>query len=120
MEILSGYDWPGNVRQLVNTARRLTVTAPGRVITVQDLPTDLGAARPGGDSDWTAGLAHWAERELGRGDGLPLVAAALPEFEKTLINIALRRANGHRQDAAKILGWGRNTLTRKIRALNLD
>ena len=45
---------------------------------------------------------------------------ALPEFEKTLIRVALKRAGGHRQRAAKLLGWGRNTLTRKIKSLDLD
>ncbi|MCG8371785.1 MAG: nitrogen regulation protein NR(I), partial [Proteobacteria bacterium] len=50
----------------------------------------------------------------------PLLDAALPEFEKTLIELALARTNGHRQEAARLLGWGRNTLTRKIKALHLD
>ncbi len=122
MEILQGYDWPGNVRQLVNATRRLTVTAPGGVIHPQDLPEDLGgrAAGKGAQQEWTESLAYWAQSELGSSDSSPLVEAALPEFERTLIRIALNRAKGHRQDAAKLLGWGRNTLTRKIRSLNLD
>lgn len=120
MEILASYDWPGNVRQLVNTARRLTVTAPGGVITPLDLPEDLESSGAGRQGAWTDSLAHWAEQQLGTGEQAPLVAAALPEFERTLIRIALRRANGHRQEAAKLLGWGRNTLTRKIRLLNLE
>ena len=45
---------------------------------------------------------------------------ALPEFEKTLIRIAMSQTNGHRQEAARLLGWGRNTLTRKMKALHLD
>lgn len=120
MDILAGYDWPGNVRQLVNTARRLTVTAPGGVITPLDLPEDLESSNAGRQESWTDSLAQWAEQELSVGTQAPLVNAALPEFERTLIQIALRRANGHRQDAAKLLGWGRNTLTRKIRTLNLE
>ena len=121
MDMLSSYDWPGNVRQLVNAARRLTVTAPGSVITADDIPEDLGgtAGAKGAQAEWTQSLAYWAEKELIQ-DGTPLVEAALPEFEKTLIKIALNRAKGHRQEAAKLLGWGRNTLTRKIRSLNLD
>ena len=51
---------------------------------------------------------------------VPLVDAALPAFEKTLIRIALNKAKGHRQEAARLLGWGRNTLTRKIKSLHLD
>ncbi len=121
MDMLQSYDWPGNVRQLVNATRRLTVTAPGGVITADDIPEDLGgtAGAKGAQEEWTQSLAYWAEKELIH-EGTPLVDTALPEFEKTLIKIALNRAKGHRQEAAKLLGWGRNTLTRKIRSLNLD
>lgn len=121
MDMLQSYDWPGNVRQLVNATRRLTVTAPGGVITAADIPEDLGGIHGarGAQEEWTQSLAYWAEKELIH-DGTPLVETALPEFEKTLIKIALNRAKGHRQEAAKILGWGRNTLTRKIRSLNLE
>ena len=122
MELLQSHDWPGNVRQLVNATRRLTVTAPGNVITAVDIPEDLGgsSAGRGAQEEWTQSLAYWAERELAHDERPPLLDAALPEFEKTLIRIALDKAKGHRQEAAKILGWGRNTLTRKIRSLNLD
>ena len=121
MDLLRDYDWPGNVRQLVNASRRLTVTAPGGVITAEDIPADLGgdAAPANASFEWTRGLEAWAERRLRRDDG-PLVDAALPEFEKTLIRIAMARSNGHRQEAARLLGWGRNTLTRKLKSLNLD
>jgi two-component system nitrogen regulation response regulator GlnG len=121
LDMLQGYDWPGNVRQLVNATRRLTVTAPGSVITTEDIPRDLG-----GDSssqraalDWTRGLASWAEQQLKSESG-PLLDSALPEFEKTLIRIAMSQTGGHRQEAAKLLGWGRNTLTRKMKTLRLD
>ncbi len=121
MEILQGYDWPGNVRQLVNATRRMTVTAPGGVIAAIDIPEELGGrAGKGAQQEWTQSLAYWAERELGSSKQSPLIEAALPEFEKTLIRIALDQAQGHRQQAAKLLGWGRNTLTRKIRSLNLE
>jgi two-component system nitrogen regulation response regulator GlnG len=122
MDVLQTYDWPGNVRQLVNAARRLTVTAPGGVITKLDIPQDLGgnSNTVSAQSEWTRSLAHWAEKQLGSDVGGPLLDEALPAFEKTLIRIALARARGHRQEAAKLLGWGRNTLTRKIRSLNMD
>ena len=121
MDILQSYDWPGNVRQLVNATRRMTVTAPGGVIAAIDIPEDLGGrAGKGAQQEWTESLAYWAERELGSDGQSPLIEAALPEFEKTLIRIALDQAKGHRQQAAKLLGWGRNTLTRKIRSLNLE
>ena len=121
MDTLRGFDWPGNVRQLVNAARRLTVTAPGSVISTQDIPTDLGGKESGqrATQDWTRSLAAWAERQLTTGE-TPLLETALPEFEKTLIRIAMTQSGGHRQEAAKLLGWGRNTLTRKMKALHLD
>ncbi len=121
MDILQSYEWPGNVRQLVNVTRRMTVIAPGGVISAIDVPEDLGGlAGKGAQQEWTQGLAYWAEQELGSEQQSPLIEAALPEFEKTLIRIALERAKGHRQQAAKLLGWGRNTLTRKMRSLNLE
>ncbi|MEX2126392.1 MAG: nitrogen regulation protein NR(I) [Woeseia sp.] len=122
LEILESYDWPGNVRQLVNAARRLTVTAPGRVITAADIGADLGgnASTKSALQEWSRGLGHWAEQELAATGGSPLLQAALPEVEKTLIRAALKKARGHRQEAAKLLGCGRNTLTRKMRALDLD
>ena len=124
LELLQSYDWPGNVRQLVNATRRLTVTAAGGVISGPDIPEDLGGgqADPAGaaQNEWTRPLAEWATQQLNHDDGPPLLESALPEFERTLIKIALRQSRGCRQDAAKLLGWGRNTLTRKIRLLDID
>ena len=122
LDVLTAYDWPGNVRQLVNAARRLTVTAPGNVITAIDIPEDLGGQRMSGGAmrEWTDALTHWAEQHLRAETGDGLVDAAGPEFERALIRIALEKSHGHRQRAAKLLGWGRNTLTRKIKSLNVD
>jgi len=121
LEALKAYDWPGNVRQLVNATRRLTVTAPGSEITVNDIPEDLGgqSGNTGNPTDWTQGLTQWAEQQLGSGNQA-LMDKAIPALEKTLIRIALEKSRGHRQRAAKLLGWGRNTLTRKIKTLGLD
>ncbi|MDZ7645281.1 MAG: nitrogen regulation protein NR(I) [Woeseiaceae bacterium] len=117
--VLKSYDWPGNVRQLVNATRRLTVTAPGNVITAEDLPEDLGGQAAGGPA-WTDALGHWAEERLKSEAATPLLEQALPAFEATLIRAALAHSGGHRQEAARLLGWGRNTLTRKIKSLDLD
>lgn len=121
LDALQAFSWPGNVRQLVNATRRLTVTAPGTVITAEDIPGDLGGSESPkrATREWTRVLASWAERQLHNSD-TPLLDAALPEFEKTLIEIAMSQTNGHRQEAAKLLGWGRNTLARKMKALHLD
>jgi two-component system nitrogen regulation response regulator GlnG len=115
-----GYDWPGNVRELVNLCRRMTVTAAGREIVVQDLPAELGAPRSREANDWTAGLEQWAEHRIAQDPSSPLLDEAMPAFERTLIRIALKRARGKRLEAAKLLGWGRNTLTRKIKELGIE
>ena len=118
---LSNFEWQGNVRQLVNACRRLTATAPGREIKVEDIPADLGGV-PGAaklQDEWTRQLTQWAEKRLAAGE-TPLLDDALPEFERTLIRAALRQAQGGRQEAARLLGWGRNTLTRKLKELTMD
>jgi two-component system nitrogen regulation response regulator GlnG len=118
---LSNFEWPGNVRQLVNACRRLTVTAPGREIKAEDIPPDLGGV-PGPaklQDEWTRQLTSWAEKRLSAGE-TPLLDDAMPEFERTLIRAALRKAEGGRQEAARLLGWGRNTLTRKLKELAMD
>ncbi|MBT8085479.1 MAG: nitrogen regulation protein NR(I) [Woeseia sp.] len=119
LEALTRYDWPGNVRQLVNTARRLTVAAPGNVISTDDLPQELGG-QTSGEPEWLPMLGAWAERRLTTDAKAPLLEEALPAFEKILIRTALAHCGGHRQRAAQLLGWGRNTLTRKIRTLQMD
>jgi two-component system nitrogen regulation response regulator GlnG len=118
---LVAYDWPGNVRQLVNTCRRLTVSAPGREIKLADIPTDLGGSTTATSlqEEWSRQLTSWADKRLAEG-GSPLLEDALPEFERTLIRCALRKTEGGRQEAAKLLGWGRNTLTRKLKELDMD
>ena len=118
---LVSYDWPGNVRQLVNACRRLTVTAPGREIKVADIPLDLGGSTNAAtlQEEWSRQLTAWAEKRLAVG-GAPLLDDAMPEFERTLIRVALRKTEGGRQEAAKLLGWGRNTLTRKLKELDMD
>ena len=119
---LESLDWPGNVRQLENACRWLTVMASGNEIHLDDLPPELrGAGGKVGDimDDWEGSLRRWAERRLGSGDGA-LLDDAMPKFETVLIKCALGRTGGHRQEAARLLGWGRNTLTRKIKELALD
>ena len=118
---LAAFDWPGNVRQLVNATRRLTVTAPGREIRSEDIPADLGgagAALPE-SAVWLRELEAWATRHA-TAAGRPLLDVAVPDFERVLIRVALARCEGRRQDAARLLGWGRNTLTRKMRELGMD
>ncbi|MGB2682138.1 MAG: nitrogen regulation protein NR(I) [Candidatus Competibacter sp.] len=119
---LSRLDWPGNVRQLENLCRWLTVMASGREIHVDDLPPELREREPEAENsgpDWEAALRAWASQNLARG-GHNLLERALPSFERVLIRVALEQTGGHRQDAARLLGWGRNTLTRKIKELRME
>ncbi|MEO0580232.1 MAG: sigma 54-interacting transcriptional regulator, partial [Pseudomonadota bacterium] len=118
-ERLSEFDWPGNVRQLVNVCRRLTVTAPGTKIGVDDLPIELQDARDETPGQWQAALAAWAETAAKAPPSEGLTGVVIPDCERILIRAALAAAGGHRQDAARLLGWGRNTLTRKIQSLGL-
>ncbi len=118
---LSQYPWPGNVRQLENTCRWLTVMSPGQTIHLEDLPPELrsdNGNKPAGD-DWESALRHWASSQLQQGAN-DILDTAVPAFEQIMIESALKFTGGRRQEAAKLLGWGRNTLTRKIKELNMD
>jgi two-component system nitrogen regulation response regulator GlnG len=121
-EALSRLSWPGNVRQLENLCRWLTVMAPGQEIRIEDLPDDLQgtqAANTATGSDWQGLLRHWAQQQLASGQQR-LLDEALPAFERILIEAALQHTGGRRQDAARLLGWGRNTLTRKLKDLGMQ
>ncbi|MEN8204710.1 MAG: nitrogen regulation protein NR(I) [Pseudomonadota bacterium] len=114
---LSTLDWPGNVRQLENLCRLLTVMAPGQEIHIEDLPGELLEAEASGSeasADWRGLLRQWAQQQLA-GGAERLLDEALPDFERVLIDVALQQTGGRRQDAARLLGWGRNTLTRKLK-----
>jgi two-component system nitrogen regulation response regulator GlnG len=142
LERLQAFDWPGNVRQLENTCRWLTVMAPGQDVHLDDLPPELRdrpraaeVARPvsaepvassspspleaGDGGSWSERLREWAASELrtGRSD---LLDEATPTFERIMIEVALEACHGQRQEAARRLGWGRNTLTRKIKELGME
>jgi two-component system nitrogen regulation response regulator GlnG len=120
-EFLSQMEWPGNVRQLENTARWLTVMASGQEIHIDDLPTELKDSEAPSVfyDDWRQLLRAWARKRLQEGcEGL--LNEAGPDFETVMIETALEHTAGRRQDAARLLGWGRNTLTRKIKELKLD
>lgn len=120
VEILQRFNWPGNVRQLENVCRWMTVMAPGADVHVEDLPPEVqrpGAnatthAEPASDA-WPDAAARWTEAELQR-DAPAVVDRAVALLENAMIDVALRVTNGHKQEAAKRLGWGRNTLTRKL------
>lgn len=120
-EYLTSLPWPGNVRQLENTCRWLTVMASGREIHIDDLPPELlqQADTPATGQTWQEGLRNWADQELRRGRK-GILDTAVPEFERIMIETALKHTGGRRRDASVLLGWGRNTLTRKINELGME
>jgi two-component system nitrogen regulation response regulator GlnG len=116
-------EWPGNVRQLENICRWLTVMAAGREVLLTDLPPELKVEEAGSElrvqGDWQQMLRRWSERELksGRRD---ILSQAVPDFERTMIETALAHTSGRKKDAAELLGWGRNTLTRKLQEYQME
>lgn len=148
-QYLTGLDWAGNVRELENLCRWLTVMAPGREVVLDDLPAELrpkaddhatpaamgfgaetaSAAVPQEEAadnpsqlssqEWDVLLSAWANERLGSGAD-HLLDEAIPRLERVMIRAALAHTDGHRQEAARLLGWGRNTLTRKIKELSMS
>jgi two-component system nitrogen regulation response regulator GlnG len=123
LSALMRFQFPGNVRQLENICHWLTVMAPGQVIEAGDLPPEVQTtATPAGvttGADWHQALdlalaEALAAGERGAGNRLE------KEFERVLIKRALLHTTGRRIEAASWLGWGRNTLTRKIQEQGLD
>ena len=124
LEYLSGLPWPGNVRQLENACRWITVMATSREVKIQDLPPELLEEKPDQTTrslDWERALRAWAARKLATiKPGEPgILEEALPGFERIMIQAALRQTGGRKRDASVLLGWGRNTLTRKISVLGV-
>jgi len=121
---LCGLDWPGNVRQLENTCRWITVMAAGDDVHLDDLPPELlqpvreTLSEEGGES-WQDALRRWVDEQLKLGH-VNIAKEAIESAEGILIVTALGVTRGRRQEAAKLLGYGRNTLTRKIAELHLD
>ncbi|MGK0674757.1 MAG: nitrogen regulation protein NR(I) [Halothiobacillaceae bacterium] len=134
LDVLKAYDWPGNVRQLENTCRWLTVMASGREVLPSDLPPEI--LHPGGQAlaaanaawadlpaqapeAWLILLRRWADARLEAGQR-DLLRLALPMFERVMIESAMAKTRGLKQDAALLLGWGRNTLARKMKELGME
>lgn len=125
-ETLANLPWPGNVRQLENTCRWLMVMASGQEILPQDLPPELLTPTANSHStaetasgSWQQALTQWIDQRLSEGES-DLLTEVQPAFERILLETALKHTNGHKQEAAKRLGWGRNTLTRKLKELEME
>jgi two-component system nitrogen regulation response regulator GlnG len=96
--------------------------AAGREVLLSDLPPELRAEQGDKDAmvvgDWQVMLRKWADKALNSGSK-DILSTAIPDFEQTMIEAALEYTGGRKKDAAQLLGWGRNTLTRKLQEYNL-
>jgi len=93
--------------------------APGRTISLTDLPDEFGVGVPAADSGWEQQLQTAVQRKLDLGQS-EILDEIGPQFERVLLQTALSFTHGRKQEAARRLGWGRNTLTRKLKELQLD
>jgi two-component system nitrogen regulation response regulator GlnG len=120
---LSGLEWSGNIRQLRGVCTWLTIMTPGKIVSIEDLPLELKTYQANslvtGDDDWQTPLRRYARHFLQSGRS-GLHSETEIQFERLLIEETLQFTKFHRQETAALLGWGRNTLTRKSQALGLD
>ncbi len=119
---LSTLEWPGNVRQLENSCRWLTVMASSREVHLHDLPPELlntSLEKETIGTDWESLLRTWIDQQLLTKEA-EVAKQTIPAVEAILIKAALNFTRGKRHEAAILLGYGRNTLTRKIKELGIE
>lgn len=102
MQVLVGYHWPGNVRELQNIIERACALAKGTTLTVQDIHLDLRPARSAN----------------GAGSFLP-DGMTLEQWEDEMIRESLRRSNGNKSQAARLLGLSRNALRYRLSKIGI-
>ena len=121
IKCLQALSWSGNIRQLENTARWLTVMVSGKEITSHDLPDDLLSKKAKAKTEivnWEQALANYTEQRFTMGDR-EIMNETTPAYEKIMIKAALEHTGGKKKEAADLLGLSRNTLTRKLSALKI-
>ena len=118
IDLFSNLIWPGNVLQLQNLWHSLTVLSSAQEINISDLPNDLLIQKKGPELSWNDLLEVWATERLSNGDD-HILNSTIPVFEKTMIKVAMKATKGKKSEAANLLGWGRNTLARKMNELDL-
>ena len=115
---LSQYDWPGNVRQLENTCYWIALMAPTHNVKLEDLPKEIIDSEKSPElvnDDWESGFSQWLG-EIYQSNSENMLEIIEPALDKVMINFALEKTGGKKQDAAKVLGLGRNTLSKKLKA----
>ena len=122
LHYLCSLQWPGNIRQLENTCRWLSVMAPSQLVRIDDLPPDLKqetSSEPASAHGWQDALrVHLIQQFSQQKENI--LETLEPEFERILIETALEHTGSRKIEAARLLGWGRNTLTRKLKDLSID
>lgn len=124
MAFLERHEWPGNISQLKNLCRSISISTE-RSISLENLPSELFETQQAGLSifadrninEWENQLGIWAMRALAAGHH-NILSDANSKLEKKLLECALQTTRGRKHEAAKLLGWGRNTLTRKLKDLS--
>ena len=115
---LTQYNWPGNVRQLENTCYWIALMAPTQNVKLEDLPAEIFSNEQSPQTqinDWQTGFSQWLG-EVYQSNPENMLETIEPELDKIMINFALEKTGGKKQEAAKVLGLGRNTLSKKIKA----
>lgn len=122
IDALNRYEWPGNVRQLENTCYWLTLMSPTQNVQPSDLPNEIleidANLSANSDSSWEDGFVSWLKGLVDSQES-GVLDFVNPKIEKLLIKTALEKTNGKKNDAANLLGWGRNTLAKKIKELGI-
>ena len=120
MEVISKYDWPGNVRQLENICYWLALMTPTQNVKVEDLPEEIKDNQmiEAPSSSWEDGFNSWV-KNVALSVEKDLLDIVNPKIEKIIIKAALEKANGKKNEASILLGLGRNTLAKKIKELGI-
>ena len=120
MEVISRYDWPGNVRQLENICYWLALMTPTQNVKVEDLPEEIKDNQmiEAPSSSWEDGFNSWV-KNVALSVEKDLLDIVNPKIEKIIIKAALEKANGKKNEASILLGLGRNTLAKKIKELGI-
>ena len=115
---LTQYDWPGNVRQLENICYWIALMAPTQNVELEDLPAEIisnDQSLQVQSDNWQSGFSQWLV-QVYQSNPENMLEIIEPILDKVMIDFALEKTGGKKQEAAKVLGLGRNTLAKKIKS----
>ena len=122
LQTMRDYSWPGNVRQLENICYWLTLMSPTQNVKSEDLPSEIKNIEtentPQLNGSWEDAFAAWV-RNLTSSMNENVLDITNSKIEKIVIKAALEKTNGKKNEAAILLGLGRNTLAKKIKELEI-